>query len=178
VAIALEHLVVRTWRIEWVAPPSQPRWRKVLIVVGAALAAGLLTWNLWQTKALQRQRSDIEVRTVALSALAPKPVAAPARPTPEQARALEALGWDWMRVYAPLERLDLPGMRVLSLEVDAASRVAQLELLVPDESAIPFIAERLNAGPSTARWTLQSIHRHDAGTAAVGVRTLWGGRFD
>jgi hypothetical protein len=131
--------------LDLVAPPYQPRWiGLVLLVISLALASALfMRWN--------DTRAELQRTEMSFSLLA---AARPAHPvsrerTEEELRAAQTairqLDLPWGRLIRSLERAATPNVAVLAVQPEAQSRLLRVSAETATEGAMFSYLNRLRA---------------------------------
>ena len=145
---------------------ARAQWPIWIAIVLLLIAAGHQTRV---AAGLQHEREAIVAKAQAERQLAvveaPRPPSAnPAQYTDDAAR-LEALAsLDNGSVFAALESVGVPGIRVTVIEIRASDRQARIDLAVREAADLLRYVADINAGlPAEARWTLTHAQRDPVG---------------
>jgi len=150
---------------ELVQHRSTGSWVLGLVVALAILALGA-AWSWRQQGLLALDAVEWELRKAK-----PQPVAKQTDSPQPQRDAVVASRARVAAVLADLERCHPPSARVRSLNLDAHTAVARVEIEVDGDIEVHPWADCLNTGQSAAgRWILQRVSRADSG---MGQAALW-----
>ncbi|WP_291020188.1 hypothetical protein [Hydrogenophaga sp.] len=164
--------------IDFLALQRQATRRRLALVASLLTLVGIGIADVWLWRDVGRLQAEVAALEADVNARRAAARVEPAPLTEAQAKALKALSWDWNRVYGPLESIEIPGVRVISLDVDAMGGHGRVEFHMPDETSILAITEGLNDSAAQVEWRLQSVNRVGGGApAGGGVRAVWTGVF-
>lgn len=164
-------------RINFVAPTA---YKAVWAVAGgvALVIAGSTGWQLWQgqkiRQALQaelvQRQAEAERARRERERLVPETPAVNPRAGSERAAA-RLLQRDWNGLFDTLENTQLPGVRLVSASLDAASGQARVEYELERMEQGAGVTEALNA--ASAGITIWQLERLDGDGGAGKVRGVW-----
>lgn len=154
-------------RVEWV--PSRA-WRVIwgvaaVAAVGMVLVAGR-QWQSYQTALVQEHEQQQEM-SAQLDAL--KQPAKPLSPAIAKLRSQVQgqLLLDLNPVFATVEGMQLPGVHLRSLNLDAGSGSVRVEYALDSVAQASLVSEKLNAGYDRKPWVLTRVVAN-AGSGAGG----------
>lgn len=128
----------------------------VFAAMGLAVAVGLgLSAMQARTQALETQAKLSEVRQRIAVEQQRRQLPVPAAPYPyldDARRVVQIAGMPLDDVLRSLERLRIPGGRVLSLTVQAETRQVRVEVEANDLEQAALVLDQLNAGFEKVRW--------------------------
>lgn len=156
-------------QVEFLRTPGPGRWRWSLATLLGVAALYSFVSAGWTYQQL-RQRQDEVARLAASAAASAVPVSVAMKPAPAYERSaqemLAAAQTPWPEVLVALETATVPGLKVTSLEIVVAERVARVEVEAVSYAALLQYLDALNAGEAAPQWVLQSAETQ---AAAQGV---------
>lgn len=127
----------------------------VLAVVLVLSAVGLFLHGKQRQARLDESRRVLEQR---LDALTSKPAPAEAPPMPAWFDEADlSLKQDWNELMSLLERIEFPGVRLLSLQAGVLPDNVRVDYQLDSWHRVAEMTEALNEHESSRRWILQSI---------------------
>ncbi len=148
-AVHIEFIENRHWRAVWVVA--------FMVLVGVSVG----TYVQW------RQFRNAELGVLDQMARLERPrQQASIQPNQEQGlrqasawQAARLLQFDLNKVFANVENLQLPGVNVRGLSMDASNDFLRLEIEVDGIVRAPTVTDALNAGYDQAPWRLEQLTR-------------------
>ncbi len=158
----------------------------VVWFVAAFLMLGVLSFfgpNIWR---MREEASRLDVQIEAAKKQLEK-LRTPQAPIvdPRQASATQAarlLQMDLNKVFATVENLKLPGVRLRVLDVDTLANTVRLEYEFPSLVEATEVTDLLNAGYERAPWQLHSVvattDQQRGVQGGVTARGVWSAKID
>lgn len=150
-------------------------WVVLILMLGAFTA--YQGWHAWtqqaHVRALQQERASL-AQQLDLANQAHRDASArlsirPAYAT-DAAAVAKTAGFPLDRVLSSIESVQVPGVKVTSLEISASEGTVHAELEFADHTALLGYLEEINAGEPTRRWMLlQAQIASSAGASSVGT---------
>jgi len=142
------------------------RWLWGLLAFLAAMAAGLVGWNLWVQRQVYAAQDQLTQARAHASLKSLRPSADVIQSPLYQASAeafLKAAQANWPEALRSLEAAAMPGVVMKSLEYDGAALVLRVEITLEQPGLLPDYLLALHAGEDMAAaralWTVQWVRR-------------------
>lgn len=135
------------------SPVGLRAWQLIAaLAVSGLLAAcmGLWTGSLRVATAKQAQQAVLDLQASRADPEEAGPAVAPYRASADA--LLNQRGMDWPATLIELETVQVPGVRLVALEVDSLSKSTRIELRAPDHSKLGEFLNLLNAGVARPQW--------------------------
>jgi hypothetical protein len=164
---------MRALHVEFLPPAPLPRWARGLLLLWVAAIAvlGVLAWReMQEVDRLKAQIAELTARKEAAQREQQAAAAAAAsQPYSEELQAAIALSrFPLDKPLVALESAEVAGVLPTSVDIDATTGIARVELEFSDYDALMKYLGELNAGEPTPQWMLVSAQQTppDAGGVA------------
>jgi hypothetical protein len=157
--------------------PGAGWWWLCAALLSACVALTLMTVQSRERARLASQQADEAEAQVRIAREAAQRPPTPAAPQPYEASAREMLAAHsvpWPTLLAALEATAVPGVRVTTLDYEAARATARVEFAFDHAASMPKLLDELNAGNSErgAAWRWQLLEMDQRNTAESGRAVL------
>jgi hypothetical protein len=135
-------------------------WRRVWVMalVCCVVVGTVATWHRFK---VENELAALEnLITAAGSDLTRIREGKPLAPDPKTLAGLKAAGqlqFDWNKVFAAAENVDVPGTRLTGFSLDMSAGVLRFDYLLEQPTKATDITEALNAGYDKRPWQLERI---------------------
>lgn len=145
---------------------AKPLYPKIWLAFALSLACifALFGWQMHQlsqqSRSLAEQAKQLQAKRSQLGAISPpviQPQYSPAF-SKQASQAAQLLTIDLNKAFAALENLIIPGVRLQTLNINAAQNLIEVEFEFAQLSQASDISEALTAGYSKAPWQLVSTN--------------------
>jgi hypothetical protein len=157
--------------------PGAGWWWLCAALLAACLALTVMTLQTRERARLVSQQADEAEAQVRIAREAAQRPPTPAAPPPYEASAREMLAAHsvlWPTLLAALEATAVPGVRVMTLDYEAARATARVEFAFDQPASMPKLLDELNAGSSEpgAAWRWQLLEMDQRNAAEPGRAVL------
>jgi len=140
-------------------------------LLGATIAIGLEAFET-HSQAMQMRSQISELRQAIAAEQARRQASSPPPPYLEDARRIVAIAsMPVDGILRSIERVRIPGVRVLTLDIQAVSGQVRLEIEANDLGQVSQVLDELNAGHEVPRWAWSTTRGEPAPRPRV-VATL------
>lgn len=169
--------------VDFAPPPSWPRHAQWLLAALLAVGAGGEGWRAWELQArLHERRAELvdleqrQVRAAQRERAAQAARAVPPAYAKDAAVVAQLARFPLPRVLKALESVELPGIKLVALDLSALDGAVRAEVEFADHETLLRYLERLNDGEPAPRWRLQQART--SGAFGPGQATLLSGWSD
>jgi hypothetical protein len=164
--------------------PGAGWWWLCAALLAACVALTAMTLQLQGRARLASQQASEAEAQARMTREASELPASPAAAPPYEASAREMLtvhSVPWPTLLAALEATAVPGVRVMTLDYDAAQATARVEFAFDRPANMLKLVDELNAGTSEPglawRWQLQEMDQRNAAEAGRAVLVAMWSKF-